>query len=66
MIERDKVAAIIRSQLTQATEEVINRLTDDIVRDTEYKLHSLIRQAVAHERETAIVKKKIDRQAPPS
>jgi hypothetical protein len=58
MIARDKVAEMVRSQLTQATEEVINRLTDDIVRDAEHKLYSLIRQVVAQERETTLVNMK--------
>jgi hypothetical protein len=58
MIAREKVAEMVRSQLTLATEEVINRLTDDIVRDTEHKLYSLIRKAVAQERETALAKMK--------
>ncbi len=61
MIARDKVAELVRAQLTQATEEVINRLTDDIVRDTEHQLYSLIRLVVAQERETALANLKDNR-----
>ncbi len=58
MIAREKVVEMVRAQLAHATEEVINRLADDIVRDTEHKLYSLIREVVAHERETALAKMK--------
>jgi hypothetical protein len=58
MIAREKVAEMVRSQLTLATEEEIDRLTDDVVRDAEHKLYSLIREAVAKARETALAKMK--------
>ncbi len=58
MIAREKVSEMIRAQLALATEDVVNRLTDDVVRETEHTLYSLIRQFVAHEREIALVKPK--------
>ncbi len=58
MIVREKVVELVRAQLTQATEDVVKRLVDDIIRDTEYNLYSLIRQSVAHERENTLVNQK--------
>ena len=51
MIERDKLRDLVKSYLPQANNDVIEHISDDVIRDTEAVLHSMVRQAVAQERE---------------
>jgi F420-0:gamma-glutamyl ligase len=51
MIERDKIASIVKSCLPGLKDEAVIRIAEDIVRDVESIAYSLIRQTVAQERE---------------
>ena len=51
MIDKDKVVELVKSQLPQADDEIIQNITNDVVRDAEAVIRSMIRQAVAQERE---------------
>lgn len=51
MIAQDRVEALIKAQLPQASDETVTRMAEDIVRDTLNVLYSLIRSSVAQERE---------------
>lgn len=51
MIERDKVAEMVKSCLPRLDEDVVGRIAEDIARDVETIIYSLIRHAVAQERE---------------
>ena len=51
MVDTEKVAELVKSCLPRVTDDVIRRIAQDIVADVEPIMHSLIRQAVAQERQ---------------
>lgn len=51
MVDMDKVAELVKSCLPRVTDDVVRRIAQDIVSDVEPIMHSLIRQAVAQERQ---------------
>jgi len=51
MIERDKLRDLVKSYLPQVDNDVIEHISDDVIRDTEAVIYSMVRQAVAQERE---------------
>lgn len=51
MVERDKIASMVKSCLPRVKEDDVKRISEDIVRDVESITYSLIRQTVAQERE---------------
>ena len=51
MIEKDKVSELVKTHLPQAEDEIIQRITCDVIRDADAVIRSMVRQAVAQERE---------------
>jgi hypothetical protein len=51
MIERHKIASIVKTSLPCLGEEVVDRIADDVIRDVESIAHSLIRRIIVQERE---------------
>jgi len=56
MIDKNTVFALVKSQLPLAEAAIVENITQDIVRDGEAVLHSMVRQATAQERENLFMK----------
>jgi len=57
MIDKDKIKELVKSSLPQANSEVVEHITDDVIRDAEAAIHSMVRQAAAQERERSYQKR---------
>lgn len=51
MIEEDKLRTLIKSYLPQAETDTIDNIANNIIRDVEAVIYSMVRQAVNQERE---------------
>ena len=51
MVDTKAVARVVKSYLPQAEQEVVDRIISDVRQDAENIIHSLIRQAVAQEKD---------------
>jgi len=58
MIERDKIKDLVKSYLPQADNDVIEHISDDVIRDTEAVIYSMVRQAIEQERQSLYRKDK--------
>lgn len=60
MIDRGKLQELIKANLPQAHEELVAEIANDVIRDAEAIIHSMVRQAVNQERENLYRKKSKD------
>jgi hypothetical protein len=58
MISKDEVGQIVRAYLPRAEAAVIERIVDDIVQVAEVIIHSMVRKAVAQERDKLYQKRR--------
>jgi len=57
MIEKNKLKDLVKSYLPQTKDATVDNISDDIIRDAESIIHSMVRQAIAQERENLYLKK---------
>jgi len=58
MIDRDKIKELVKASLPQDQIGVVERIVDNIIRDVEAVIHSMVRQEIEREREKRISSKK--------
>jgi len=52
MIDKRKIAEIVRTYLPKAEDDTVEGITNSIIQDAEAVIRSMLRQAVAQERES--------------
>lgn len=52
MIDKRKIAEIVRTYLPKAEDNTVEGITNSIIQDAEAVIRSMLRQAVAQERES--------------
>jgi hypothetical protein len=51
MINKDRIIELIKAQLPQVSNEVIETIAANIIQDVEAVIHSMVRQATSQEKE---------------
>ncbi len=52
MINKNSIMALIRAQIPQANDDVVESIAADIIQDAEAIIHSMVRQATSQEKES--------------
>ena len=51
MIDKNSIIALIRAQIPQANNDVVESISAEIIQDAEAIIHSMVRQATSQEKE---------------